>query len=363
MQISGISIDNFRNLKPTEVNFGDNINVFFGNNGSGKTNLLEAIFVLLLGRSPRGASDTVLINENCEHYRLEGNVTRSGRSNCFAIAYQRGGRKKITKDKVTIKNTELFSEHTVVSAAPEDCFILAGAPSVRREFINVYLSQASSKYLSYMTDYQKVLAQKNAFLKQNGNNFECPFDELLIKYGSLITFMRLEFLQTVSDSASDYYKNMSDAHKLGIKYIPSITLPDDEIDLTEVEKAFVRKLERYHERERIMQNVMVGPHRDDIGFSINDLPARSHGSQGELRTAAVSLKLAVFDYLKDVRSMTPILLLDEIFAELDSGRQDSIINALTGFGQLFLTTASALPDKLANNCRKFRIIDGAISEE
>jgi len=112
-----------------------------------------------------------------------------------------------------------------------------------------------------------------------------------------------------------------------------------------------------------MQNVMVGPHRDDIGFSINDLPARSHGSQGELRTAAVSLKLAVFDYLKDVRSMTPILLLDEIFAELDCGRQDSIINALTGFGQLFLTTASALPDKLADNCRKFRIIDGAISEE
>ena len=363
MQIIGINTENFRNLKSAEIGFGNQINVFLGDNGSGKTNLLEAVFVLLLGRSSRGASDTVMVNDESEYYRLEGNIEKGGVKNSLAVAYQRGGRKKITKDKVTIKNSELFGEHTVVLTGPEDSYILAGAPTRRREFINIYLSQASARYLSDLGDYQKVLAQKNAFLKQNNQNSECSFDELLVKYGSRITFARLGFLQALAESASEYYNKMSGGQLLGIKYLPSVTLPDEELDLEDVERAFYRKLKRYHERERVIQTAMVGPHRDDIDFSIGELSARSHGSQGELRTAAVSLKLAVFNYLKNVRNITPILLLDEIFAELDARRQAAVTDALSGFGQLFLTTASTVPEKLAENSRKFRIIDGAVNEE
>jgi len=344
------------------MSFGHETNVFFGDNGSGKTNLLEAIFVLLLGRSPRGAQDAIMVRDGDDVYRIGGNLLIDDSKRELAIAYQRGGRKKITEDNATIRISELYKHNSVVSTAPEDSQILSGPPSKRREFVNVYLAQASVKYLSDMSDYTRVLAQKNAFLK-NDPRGECPFDELLVHHGVQIMKARSDFLDTIASSAQEYYTRISGGQDFAVRYCPSVPVEEDGIDWQGVERRFHEKLEQYRSREIMVGRSFVGPHRDEVDIFIRNLPARSHGSQGELRTAAIALKLAVFDYLKKIRRTAPILLLDEIFAELDPKRQEMLIDAFGGFGQLFLTTASHVPSALSVGSHNFRIKNGKVFQE
>lgn len=357
MHLESIKISNFRNFLSSYLEFDNKINVFHGHNGSGKTNLLESIFVVLLGRSARGAGDSVVLKNDEDYYRLESTVIRNGSETKFAVAYQKNHRKKITKDKIDIKTSELFRENSAVFASPSDIEILAGAPSGRREFLNIYISQVSSQYLSDLSEYQRILAQKNAFLKQNSQG-DCLFDELLVKTGSRIMHTRQEFIKVVSGSASMYYDKISGSHKFSAAYKPSVYLESNDFNQDEIKTAFQLKVQKYYERERIMQTALVGPHRDDIEFMIRDYPARTHGSQGELRTAAISLKLAVFDYIKEIRGHTPVLLLDEIFAELDNNRRDMLIESFDNFGQVFITTASAIPESLSQTAKSFLIKDG-----
>ncbi|RKX27170.1 MAG: hypothetical protein DRP46_10165 [Candidatus Zixiibacteriota bacterium] len=363
MLVKSLELNFFRNIGTTRNEFLDGVNVFYGKNGAGKTNLLEAVFVLLLARSPRGVSDTVMLQENAEYYRLKGTVEISGKAHELTVAYQTGGRKKITIDKINSRTSELFELCTAVSTAPEDIELLSGPPSKRREFVNIYLSQASKKYIADLVDYQRVLAQKNAYLRQENNAAETPYDDLLIKYGSVIMLSRREFLDKVASTAAENYARISGGQGFDLHYKPSVRIENDDWSMGNIEDIFASKLRRYRERERIMQTSMVGPHRDEVEFVIRALPARSHGSQGELRTAAVSLKLAVFEYLKKIRGIKPVLLLDEIFAELDPGRKEMLVELFGDFGQIFLTSASEIPETLNSRVRRFKIENGAVFPE
>lgn len=361
MRVESLKIEKFRNFESLDLQFGNSINLLYGNNGSGKTNILEAVFILLLGRSQRGAPDSVMLKEGSDYYRLEGNlVFDEGRGEELSAACQKNGRKKLTVDGVGVKASELFARHTVVSLAPEDIDILSGPPSGRRNFLDIYLSQAQSQYLAVLGDYQKALAQKNAFLKQDNNTADTPYDDLLVEYGSDVILHRNEFINQVSPIASDFYGELSGGQMFTVSYKPSAVSIEDTEDTDTIKSAFKNKLARYRERERIMQMALVGSHRDDIEFGIGDYPARSYGSQGELRSAAVALKLAVFEYLKKVRRATPILLMDEIFAELDNDRRERLVGSFGGFGQLFLTSASAVPERLLANSRQFKIENGMV---
>jgi DNA replication and repair protein RecF len=358
--VNNISLTSFRNLNSCQLQFDEKVNVLYGKNGSGKTNILEAIFVLLLGRSPRGAADQVMLKETADFYRIEGGIDIENKRYEFAIAYQKGGRKRITIDKVTSRAGDLFEKCAAVSAAPEDVELLAGPPAKRREFINIYLSQASGRHIADMSDYQKALSQKNAFLKQENNRSDTPYDDLLIKYGSIIMQARNNFLKTISEIAAEYYRKIAGGQKLMVNYKPSVSFDLGENKIGVIEKAFKEKLNRYKEKEKVLQMSLVGPHRDDIELYIGDFPARTHGSQGELRTAAISLKMAVFDYLKKIRRESPILLLDEIFAELDDDRKEILVELFGQFGQLFLTSASQIPKKLLQTSRAFKIENGTV---
>jgi DNA replication and repair protein RecF len=360
MQVKSLKISSFRNIHSCALKLSESINVFYGKNGSGKTNLLEAIFILLLARSPRRATDSIMLKESAEFYRVEGEVHTNGKSDEIAVAYQIGGRKKITIGQISARASELFENFCAVSTSPDDAELLSGAPARRREFVNIYLSQASQKYIADLSDYQKALAQKNAFLKQQDNTGETPYDDLMVKYGTAVIMARRKFLNAVGRYAVANYEKISGGQRLGISYIPSVAIDGNTGDADVIEQNFRKKLTRFRERERILQTALVGPHRDDVEFLIRDLPARTHGSQGEIRTAAISLKLAVFDYLKEIRKVTPVLLLDEIFAELDAGRQEMLIKQFGRFGQIFLTTASSVPETLAAQARKFRIENGAV---
>jgi DNA replication and repair protein RecF len=185
---------------------------------------------------------------------------------------------------------------------------------------------------------------------------------VLITYGAQVMLARAEFIAAMSDLAAHYYREISGGEKLRVQYQPSVSIEDEHSSLGDIETSFQVRLEDQFERERILQTAIVGPHRDDIQFEIRGFPARTHGSQGQLRTAAVSLKLAVYYLLKDKRGLPPLLLLDEIFAELDERRADNLIDAFEGFSQLFLTTATTPPVKLQRSAKNFRVVAGQIEE-
>ena len=360
MIIERVSVSNFRNFDQLELSFSPGVNIFYGDNGSGKTNLLEAIFVLTLGRSQRGAQDTFLVRDTQDVFRIEGDVQLEDQKLELATAYQRGGRKKITINHLTERIAVLYEKFCAVSIGPEDSEIISGSPSVRREFLDIYLSQFSRSYISCLTDYRKVLAQKNAALKMETD--PSPFDELLVKVGSKLIKERLDFIGGFAATAGEYYYRLSEGDSMVISYQPSVSLSNEECSLSEIEEDFRRQLDQISERERIMRSSMLGPHRDDMKYEIGCHPARSHSSQGERRTAAVASKLAVYDLLKSKRDQTPLLLLDEVFAELDNKRTDALVKAFADFGQLFLTTAIEPPDLLNGEARRFRVVDGCIED-
>ena len=360
MKITSLNVTNFRNMSSLRVDFSEDANILYGDNGSGKTNLLEAVLVLCLGRSQRGAADGVMLRHDEDVYRIEGEIMEESRSHTVSVAYQRGTRRRITIDSVVSKVAELYDRFCAVSAGPEDSEILSGSPSVRRLFMDIYTSQFSLDYLGCVTDYARTLSQRNAALRQESDT--SPFDLLLVQYGSAVIVHRRGFISAVGDLAARYYGEISGGGRLNIRYQPSVGSDLDDADTAAVQASFRERLSETYRHDRATMVTLVGPHRDEVLFDISGCPARSYGSQGELRTAAISLKLAVYQLLKEHRGITPVLLLDEIFAELDATRSQALIEAFGDFGQLFLTTAAAPPQLLRQRGRSFKISRGTVQE-
>lgn len=358
MQIKSLSAVGFRNFSSIQVEFGDGVNIISGDNGSGKTNLLEAIHTLCLGRSQRGAGDQVLLSQGADVYRLQGVLANENEICDVTAAYQRGGRKKLTIDGLQARLSELYERFCVVSAGPEDNAVVAGSPSVRRSFLDIHLSQLSISYLSDLSDYQRALAQKNAALKSERDS--SPFDTIMVALGSRIMLARARFITDLNKLAGEFCHRLSSNEQLAIEYRPSVSFDQTEADTAAIASCMEASLQQMHRRETAVRAALVGPHRDDIYFGLNDLPARSHGSQGQWRSIAIALKLAVFHILKERRGQTPILLLDEVFAELDAKRCAALVNAFGGLGQLFLTTAVALPESLKQDSRNIEIVAGEV---
>jgi DNA replication and repair protein RecF len=289
-----------------------------------------------------------------------GRIEHDDEEHGVAVAYQRGGRKRITIDEVPVRAADLYERYLAVSAGPEDTEILAGAPSARRTFIDMYLSQFSRNYISLLIDYQRTLAQKNAALR-NGTTPD-PFNALLVPLGAKITATRMRFLGALAPSSAEHYRQIAAGGAFSLRYKASAAPEIEGADEAQVSEQFERKLGSYAERERIMQTSLVGPHRDDILFEIGDYPARTHASQGELRTGAIALKLGVYELLAQQRGTVPLLLLDEIFAELDPKRTAGLVESFAGFRQLFLTTASEPPASLRGQTgRRFEISRGSVT--
>jgi len=358
MQLTRLKAANFRNFSTIEFVPDARMNILYGPNGSGKTNLLESIFLICLGRSQRGYSDGVLIKNGEETYRVEGQFTDGDSAHEVAVAYSNRSRKQITIDGVKSRLSELYEHFNAVAIGPEDSDILSGPPSSRRLFLDLYISQLSKKYLEELTRYNRIVSQKNAALK-DGLEFD-SFNELMIDSGAKIMNARGNFLKDLEENCVQYYDRFSGGSKLGIKYLPS-AFDDQEWDEKVVESQFKKKLDEIKEKEQILKTSMTGPHRDEIEFQIDQLPARTHGSQGEWRSTAVALKLAVMKLIREKRRKSPVLLLDEVFAELDNDRTGALIDSFGDFEQLFLTTASRPPKQLLNNARSFEIKNGLIN--
>lgn len=364
MRLDALEVTNFRNIKTALIRPDPGVNIFAGDNAAGKTNLLEAIFTLCLGRSQRGARDVMMVGESGgDFYRLEGVGQTSGGEVRLTCAFQKGGRKRITIDGNPARISQLFQVFSLISMAPEDAAIFSGPPSARRHFMDLHMSQASPAYLADLTDYNKALAQKNSFLKSCTGE-ACPFDPLMVQHGSRIIAARQNFIHFLQALAPGYYHQISDGEISDDKpafvfdYRPNIPFEGKD----EIAVNFEKKLKQYRQKEAVLETSIIGPHRDDIDFRIAGFPARGYGSQGELRSAAVALLMAAANYLESRRDEKPILLLDEVFAEFDDTRRENLTGLFDRFEQIFLTAAADPPKKLLDRGRLYYVREGKVGE-
>lgn len=354
MRVLQMEINRFRNYKSEQISFDDGVNIFFGNNGEGKTNILEAIYMLSLGRSFRTNKDKDMIELDADTSYVRAMVESGGRE--YKIEYRIDARSKkaIKINGIPIsKIAELLGIINVVIFSPEDLGLVKDGPKERRNFIDRELSQLRPRYYSLLNDHYKSLLQRNNLLK--GKDIDevliDVYDYQLAASGVEIIKYRREFIDKISEIATQNHAKISSRkEKLTVLYEQSI-----EEDQTE---GYLKVLQENREKDIFRKTTTKGIHRDDLDIRLNGIDLRSYGSQGQKRSAAISLKLSEIQLVNEIRGEYPIVLLDDIFSELDKQRQQMLLESIR-HTQTFVTTAEDVAIDL--DAKKYRIKNGKVA--
>jgi recF protein len=332
MIIKSIELKNYRNYKNLNIELSKGTNIFYGDNAQGKTNILESIYVGSTTKSHRGSRDKEIINFESDDSHIKIIIERDGISRRIDMHLKKNKPKGIAIDGIPIKkSTELLGVANVVLFSPEDLGMIKNGPSERRKFIDMELCQLDKIYLYNLSNYNKLIMQRNKLLKdakflKDIENLLDVWDEKLVCYGKEIIKKRLEFIKQLNYIIYDIHKKLSsDKEILVIKYEPSVDIDN-----------YSNKIFENRNRDIRMRTTMVGIHRDDISFYIDNIDIRKFGSQGQQRTAALSLKLAEIELVKNIIKDNPILLLDDVLSELDNNRQNQLLNNIKNI-QTFVT--------------------------
>ena len=376
MKIKSLKLLYFRNYLSTNIEVHPSLNVLVGNNANGKTNIIESIFCLALGKSYRTKSDSECIMFGETATAMSCIVNKNDKDLDIMLGINNKGKSaKIAGIKKT-KLTDFVGELNVVLFSPEDLQIVKGSPSLRREFMNREFYQFSRIYHKYYLMYQHLLKQRNSYLKDMRKN---PKDELslayletltsqLAKVALYITKERVSFVQDISKLTYKNMLNISNGQEtLKIKYKSSVldALNISEIDDESFTEENLTKVMMKKSFDDIMRgSTKIGPQHDDLEFYINDLDAKMYASQGQQRSIVLSLKLAEINYLKEKTGTYPVLLLDDVLSELDKNRQLKLLDAINENVQTFITTPSIsdIKEDLLKKAKVFNIENGNISE-
>lgn len=356
MYIEKIELNNFRNYQTLLLEFDHGTNILYGDNAQGKTNILESVYVCGTTKSHKGSKDREIINFNEEESHIRMFVNKGNNVYQIDMHLKKNKPKGIAINGIPIKKAaELFGIVNFVFFSPEDLNIIKNGPSERRRFLDLELCQLNKIYLSDLSSYNRILNQRNKLLKSNYSpelldTLEV-WDEQLINYGSLLIKQRIEFIEELNEIIPEIHQNLTgDSEKIEIIYEPNVT----------VEK-FANQLEKNRERDIRTRQSSIGPHRDDFCILVNDIDIRKYGSQGQQRTAALSLKLSEIYLVKKIIKDTPILLLDDVLSELDSSRQNYLLQNIHDIQTLITCTGL---DEFINNRFKinkiFKVIDGNV---
>ncbi len=372
MILESLQLKNFRNYQDVDISFSKGINILIGNNAQGKTNLLESIYVLALARSHRTSKDNEMIRFGEEASRISGVVKTERSQFPLEIILSKQGKKAKVNHLLQRSLSDYIGHLKVVLFAPEDLSLVKGAPSERRGFIDRELGQIDAVYLYHITQYNRILKQRNQYLKdirrQPGKSDEIYLEvltEQLAVEASEVIKERVWFIENLNKWAKTIHEEITQGEeKLHISYQTSIKA-EDYID---TEALFVLLMDHYKrnkKRDREQGNTFIGPHRDDISFYINDKNVQTYGSQGQQRTTALSTKLAEIDLIKETTGFYPVLLLDDVLSELDDHRQTHLLKATQSKVQTFLTTTSieGIERQVIDNPTLYRIKDGNIETE
>ena len=343
MYIKNIKIKDFRNYEVLDLEFNEKVNIIMGSNAQGKTNLMEAIYISSFGRSFRTSKDTDMVRFNTDQANVKMEFHKDLGDLDIEILISKDHKKIIKVDGIKIKKTsQLLDNVYIVIFSPDDLKIVKDEPEKRRKFIDKELCQIKPSYYSDLSNYKKVLLERNTYLKEINVDPDLIdiWDRQLAKYGASIMIKRNEFINKISLISCDIQKGITNnKESLTIKYDPNISF---NYDIKEQERIFYDILKRSFENDLRMRTTTRGPHKDDLDFFIknedNTINVRNFGSQGQQRTAALSLKLAEIDIIKKETGEDPILLLDDVLSELDLERQEYLIKTLS-YNQLFITTA------------------------
>ena len=378
MYIKILKLKNYRNYDEIEINFNPNINIIYGNNAAGKTNLLESIYMCSTSKSHRNTKEDDIINFNKDeaHIKLifskvvttndklkENEIIKdfpeSSKNEIIDIQLNKNSKKGVAKNGIKVeKLSEFLGFFNVIMFAPEDLNIIKDGPSLRRKFLDIEISQTDKIYVSQIQNYNKILNQRNALLKDifktTGNNKQDlidmldTYDSQLVKYGIEVIKKRKENIKELAKKIYNIHLLISDNKEklivdyendvLSGEYIEIRTANQNEEERTINLESYLKKLKETRDLDIKNQYTMIGPHRDDISFTIEGKDIRKFGSQGQKKTAAISLKLSELMMLKEKINDTPVLLLDDVFSELDETRQKLLVSNLKGIQTIITCT-------------------------
>lgn len=360
MKIKSLKLKNFRNYDLLKLEFDDATNIFYGDNAQGKTNILESIYLSGTTKSHRGTKDRDLVQFGKEESHIEAVVEKNGITYQIDMHLKKNSPKGIAINKIPIrKASELFGIINIVFFSPEDLNIIKNGPSERRRFIDLELSQLDKVYLNNLSNYNRIVNQRNHLLKditQQRNLMETldVWEIQLIQYGNKIIERRKQFVKEINKIISNIHKKLTGQREdINLIYEPSIG------NLT-LEQALAKN----RERDMKIKSTSVGPHRDDICFMAGDLDIRRFGSQGQQRTAALSLKLSEIELVRQSIHDTPVLLLDDVLSELDKHRQNYLLDSIHDIQTLITCTGV---DEFVNHRfsinKVFHVQDGQVAKE
>lgn len=359
MILKSIELKNFRNYEDLDLKFDSGTNILFGDNAQGKTNILEAAYVSGTTKSHKGSRDKDMIRFGEDESHIRTIVEKQGKEYQLDIHLKKNRSKGIAINKVPIKKaSELFGILNMVFFSPEDLNIIKNGPSERRRFLDAEICQLDKIYLSDLTRYNKILMQRNRLLKDMQHQPQLietlpVWDMQLVEYGKRLIRRRRQFVEELSEIVTGIHRNISGKREeLVLRYEPNI-----DAEFLEDE------LNRVREKDRKYAQTSVGPHRDDISFFIRGVDIRKFGSQGQQRTSALSLKLSEIELVRQTIHDTPVLLLDDVLSELDSNRQNYLLNSIHDIQTMI--TCTGLDEFVRNRFqidKVFHVIDGHVSE-
>lgn len=366
MHIEEISIVNYKNINEVNIGFSPRLNCFIGKNGAGKTNILDAIYYLSFCKSFFTVSDQFNINHDENYFMLNGLYHRFETLETITCGLQKGQKKQFKRNtKLYKKLQEHIGLLPLVMISPSDVELILGGSDERRKFMDGVISQYNQNYLDDLLKYNRALVQRNNLLKQFAS--ERYFDEellgiwdnQLVEYGTRIHNQRTEFVKKLIPVFQKYYSFISQgSEEVGLVHQSDLYQSDFE---TQLKEALAK--------DRAVQYTTVGIHKDDLILNLGDHPIKKLGSQGQKKTYLVALKLAQFEFIKEISGIKPILLLDDIFDKLDSHRVEQIVATVAGeqFGQIFITDTNrghldTIIQKLDTDFRIFRVETGKVEQ-
>ncbi len=347
MLVKDIKLINFRNYLNTHIKLNHKLNVFIGNNAQGKTNLLESIYLSSYGKSFRKNREDELIHIDKDKCYIGLNLKKKYDDKFIEIKLEKNKSKRTRINKLELeKNSELIGVFNVVIFSPEDLKIIKGGPNERRSFLDNEISQLKPRYRYNIKRYNKIVLQRNNLLKNIQDNREKikildVWNEQLCEFGSEIIIDRIQFLNTISNISKDIHKKITGGvEELEIHYISSLKLEDNLKSFTkeDVFERFINLLNKNIEYEIDRGTTQFGPHRDDIKILINNIDSRTFGSQGQQRTAALSLKLSEVELIHREIGEYPVLLLDDVLSELDNNRKKYLISTFKDIQTVITST-------------------------
>lgn len=359
MYIEKLTLQSFRNYAAAELEFSPGTNFIYGNNAQGKTNILEAVYLFAQGRSHRAKTDKELVRFGDDAARLAIDFSDSTRSYRGKMQIMKNGRKSVSVNHVHItKLSRLMNYLNVVMFSPEDLDLVKGSPNARRRFIDSSISQMYPSYLAALTEYNRALNQKNSLLKmmrRHGRTSDATlsvWNDSLAEHGEKIMKMRSEFIAHINKAAGGIQSEIS-GEKLHIRYMPSIRLAEP------TKNSVYEYLQERERREAEAASSLYGIQRDDIEIFVDEREAKLFGSQGQQRTAALSMKIAQSEYINELKGEYPVLLLDDIMSELDINRRMYLSERIRDKQVLITSTDTDLADRNTDT-RLFRIEHGTV---